>query len=342
MPDVTVRVNTRLSNEALRVRLAARTLVEWNAPTDSPDYRMVLLEMLSLCSFCKFTDIARLLEYDRRGSVLWFLSDSLEHVDDEITGGQAGGDGEAVARAAVRQLSIMASSGGVASVVAETIFQGLQSHSEELEGAAYEAILSMENVEELRISEVSRRLLDDLGGAFRPGARLRRLIRQRHNVARWIAVAVKCIVLGAMSLVGYLGFLGAQKLSPGGARIVVGIGVPLFLAGALTTYRRSVVPTLLHWSQRFMENSSEIRNLHTNIARVICTRSDGVFGKRPELWVGVLRHQRADWLHVALANTRLVSVEVIRQCIDLLRAGDVPFAHRNAVLRWLCGVSVQR
>src|SRR5438046_2762380 len=64
----------------LRLRLAARTLIEWNTPTSSPLYRQVLEKLLEAHPSAQaggLTIHSSVLKVDKRGIILWYLSETL-------------------------------------------------------------------------------------------------------------------------------------------------------------------------------------------------------------------------------------------------------------------------
>ena len=65
----------------LRLRLAARTLIEWNTPRTNPQYKRVLDDLLLRHPFAVkvgLTSRSSVLALDDRESVLWYLSESFE------------------------------------------------------------------------------------------------------------------------------------------------------------------------------------------------------------------------------------------------------------------------
>ena len=65
----------------LRLRLAARSLIEWKTPRTNPHYKRVLSALLqrhTLAAGMGFTAKSPILSLDDRESVLWYLSESFE------------------------------------------------------------------------------------------------------------------------------------------------------------------------------------------------------------------------------------------------------------------------
>src|SRR5262249_41621450 len=70
-----------IDQDTARLRLAAKTLVEWRTPTWSPQYREVMQELIGVNKAARglgLTSSHPLLSIDERGSLLWYLSDTLE------------------------------------------------------------------------------------------------------------------------------------------------------------------------------------------------------------------------------------------------------------------------
>src|SRR5215203_2851677 len=64
----------------LRLRLAARTLIELNTPATSPEYRRVLTDLLSVHPYAAswgLTPDKELLKLDERGAILWYLTETV-------------------------------------------------------------------------------------------------------------------------------------------------------------------------------------------------------------------------------------------------------------------------
>lgn len=63
-----------------KLRLAARILIEWRSPKDSPDYKRVFDEIIRCHPFSEAVSLSHnhaVLELDDRSTILWYLSDSM-------------------------------------------------------------------------------------------------------------------------------------------------------------------------------------------------------------------------------------------------------------------------
>lgn len=65
-----------------RLRLAARTLLEWRTPSSNPDYKRVLSDLLkdhAGAQLHRLAENADVLLLDEDGSLIWFLSETLQN-----------------------------------------------------------------------------------------------------------------------------------------------------------------------------------------------------------------------------------------------------------------------
>lgn len=73
-------------NRTKRLRLAAKTLIEWKTPQTSPDYQRILKDLLETHPLAKKFEIDAthpLIKLDHKAIVLWFLSETMGKIESE-------------------------------------------------------------------------------------------------------------------------------------------------------------------------------------------------------------------------------------------------------------------
>jgi hypothetical protein len=79
---MTATVKTSSTNpQLMRLRLAARTLVEWRTPQSSEYYKAIMESLIDSNALAKDFGLTlkhQIISLDERGSLLWYLSDTLE------------------------------------------------------------------------------------------------------------------------------------------------------------------------------------------------------------------------------------------------------------------------
>ncbi len=356
-------------DESLRLRLAARSLIEWRTPRQSADYQLVLNRLLSLHPIARSFGLgADILDLDDDGAILWYLS--------EITSGTPPAPGpEVVAVAELRLRTLeallalrfgsekpllalrfgsekqqpvvnisLASNG---TEFEEVVLSALASDDSVLASLACRVVLALELGMSPRIVKENLEALRErrTGGVSFIG-RLSKLVATGYSLVFilqlvLIPLAVFLLAHLAVSIKEWFNILinipkGVFQIAALIAAIVSALGSTSLLKQRSTNVMQLILMVMEITVARkdARKRSSLIVSINSRlpgILRTVCAETDGMLA-------AIIEKGDSQLIGFALNTTREAREEVIREVLHVLRMPDLNNQIRNDTFQWLCGV----
>jgi uncharacterized integral membrane protein len=343
----------------LRLRLAARTLIELNTPVTSAEYQRVLTDLLKAHPYAAswgLTPDKELLKLDERGTVLWYLSETMTMKASKPLEDRSAQYVKALEKRSVDGLMDYGVVGDVnerrwwrdqwlqgerwwqgsysKAQIADTIFEALQSE----ESIGYRSLLAIIVPLEPDLQQESLERLMDLKGA-RPSLvqRLYKLVRGVYGIA--IASLVIWLVLFVFIIVNDMS--GGREISFW--QWVGMLILPLVLLTSGLWFREAVQRGIRNIVVLTSEGGKELsRQLHRlDVGSRLFAFIGDMCSTNGRILVSLLSsHSHNDWADIALSSTKSATPEVIQEVLNLIRNPDTNESMRDRLFQWLCKVSV--
>jgi len=364
------------ARELSNLRLSARTLAEWRTPASAPSYEGVFGDLLSVHPFARELGIdaaSRVLSFDRDGTILWYLSETLSLESPDL-----GGDEDlqwAVANHCIHALFGFARIGKtdievwpqgpltsqVADEIDVTLEKGLCSFLEFREASEYLNI-------DLQCSRSTAALVS-IAAPLGQGTSLamimqlkadytrRRYVQKVSSVIRKIIRAMKAtqtMGVGAAVVGAVLSISVASEVS----YVLVSISIMSVLLSGLSKVL----------GDRLKDDTTNATSLIVAVIRQLTGVSDAAFprlvglpaskkealgrglicalgricGDRNQAMVSLFREGSDDmWRRAAFLGTTSVKASIVSEILPLIRSSELSFGMRNELLKWLFSVAIE-
>lgn len=337
-----------LPNRSRRLRLAARTLIEWKTPSTTEQYKSVLSDLLKShpnAARWGLTLNSDVLQVDTEGSVLWYLSDTLDANDLGYIGNKRTQDEPDFLEQSVkaflddfvfsRKANVLWPGGPTQLKVAALILETTNSKDPTPNYQGWRTLLALLIPLE---SKMGVRLVENLLQKQRfVTAKLQSLaiFLRRSSTAVIILQAVICVLLFLYGT----GLAEANILAPVSSVLAPVSFVLAFLALS-ENYRDfvyNIIKEITLYTIFRPEILQDFNKTKLKVAHVLETE----FSHDPEFATSVVRiAKRDEWLDLTFQHTRSANTEVIFNMLQLIRDPDVSLVRREKTFRWLCKVTL--
>jgi len=350
--------------------LTARTLVEWDTPTTTVEYKNVLNDLLSVHRFAKSFDLTidkPFLKLDKHGTILWYLSETLdtdksEELDKLINGVS---DKTAWYRRMVEALVDYGTSESTQNKqwrgtlskfrVADTIIETIRDQNPELINLG---IITLISILVPLDPERRKNCFDDLRKFLEEEYRKRKFGRQIKPRKRYYKYFLSALVM-ATTIAGLYSLSELIKSkSP--------ISLKSLLISSYIWTKCAIVGTIACVvtivKRKFFEDKMDGIMLKRKLKHMLLDLYTGgclphhrpelhynllssaiseEFGSTPEKFRAILQSSsKLPWKTLALTTKGNAKIEVIRDALKSLRDPDTDDITRQLIFRWLCNTSV--
>ena len=348
----------------LKLRLAARTLIEWKTPITSSEYQRVLANLLNVhpnASLWGFTPNKKFIELDDQGTVLWYLSETMcaeqAKLSVEQSNGKFRGYIEFLRKVSIEGLinygvsgytnSVMWTGGPTKSKVADTIIEALTNRDDLAKSISLEVliILLIPLEKNLQVDKI-RELIE-----YVKTNKYKSLQILKSNIN--LLTSVSTTFLSILFVVSNLIIISRQY---NGIRIIfdstLSITILRILVFIVSVSLSYYIFSKRSYFERFFKNavisnSDEAKHLKEKIdvaikqGELIFNCLGKICSNNPKILVSILRiYDQQTWSEIALAATKNAIPEVIKEVLNLLRYPDVNYSMREQIFQWLCKVKM--
>jgi len=329
-----------------RLRLAARTLVEWRTAVSSEQYTRIMSALLryhpnaSLYGLNVGSDV---LKIDDQGSLLWYLSDTLNVNNSSGITGKSGLSEKAFIDDAVKEFlnqyaftkttEFLWAEGPTKLKIAGLILETTSSEDANRRNLGWKTLLAIIIPLDANLQvEFITKLLKSQGllpGKLQSVA----IFLRRSSLFILILQAVICSLLFIYSL----GLVESNIEGAGLLTLPSFIGVFLPLSESYRNFVYDIIKEttlFIAFRPAMLQNSSRTRaHVHDVLKNEFTT--DAKFAR------SLIEASENDrWVDFALESSRSVTKGVILTMLQLIRDPDIQFRKKEQIFRWLCRVRV--
>ena len=350
------------NRDILHLRLAARSLLEWQTPRQSKYYRDVMIDLIGQSAIAKSRGLSEshpILDLDERGSLLWYLSETLtsevpeipeiiseqettEHfVTRAIAAFESAGDIDTFANPFLRHLDI--------DETLDVILAGLKDRSAQVNGLAVSLLLSISTP--LAHREQANYFVDltDQRLAFTPmfrrlRQRSRFLYRTLPDLLAWVVIVSTLIFMGRNSYnpENTMALL-SDPVSVTSMILIATLVLAVILARA---FRRAMMAA---FSRALLATSGLIPVVRETITSEHCAkRLPEVFRREcasnVNLWRSIVSsfEDGGVWRRILFAGVATPSASVVVASMRILEDSSIDYRIRAEVFSWLCRIELYR
>lgn len=349
------------SEQLNRLRLAARTLIEWKAPSSSESYKAVLSGLLQYHPVAARWGLkikSRVFLLDTQGVILWYLSDTLNAQVGTFNNAVGVQEDKIQALETSRYVHDLMrsfflrnylskdreelwprgpSKSQIYNIIIDRLFTDPVSLLDKsLQVRAYEALFSLLVPFE---PDLQREIISDLLQTS-PSTRFQRLSRFLENSTHGTLIVQ--IVVGF--IIGIIGILGPDRLNSFNSWLIfLLIAVVPILTALSKTYRQILYEVI----RRATLGSSRILKIEREI-KLSKLSAEGIYRLVVITFMSsrnatsLVKNGREEyWMYPFSVPERMISEDVVSNIIPLLEDPNISWNRKAKIFKWLCGLEVK-